>query len=551
MDQQSSSDGVVIGEDRVLNQTINWAALSHQELYDAVHQDNDPAQAYALAGEWNDLGAEMAEASRVLDQRIRATESGWQGAAADSARAATSQLASWGCDAALTSQHMSARINDQGQIVERAKAAMPEPVKFDMAKELAIGFATGGLFGLAIAGADVKAKSDQARAAHDRAVDVMTAMEASSHTVDGNTPRFVPPPNVVAPPPGGGPQPFLGGPGSPFVGGPGPVVPSVPGTPGSVPAGTDPAGQSPAAGDPAGYPSRSYQPATAPAAWSADPSGGDPGGERGGGWGDGSYGGGSPHGGGAPALPGGGSSGGVPGDGGGHTSPAAYSPPTTTNPQYADGYGALPDYGHGRDSVYYPRQAPQWDPSSSFGPRGGAAANEMADPNYWSRMLGSGGAEPGRGGARPGMPGSPGMPAFGPTGGGRVPSGGFGDVPGGARGYGGGGLGPSGAGRIPSGTGAGEFGPRGSSQPLGPGAASAAAEQAATGRAGTPGGRGPAGPGGPATAGGPMGAGAGARGGAQDKERKSAGYLKGEKLIEEPGRIVPPVIGETFKKKQP
>jgi hypothetical protein len=48
-----------------------------------------------------------------------------------------------------------------------------------------------------------------------------------------------------------------------------------------------------------------------------------------------------------------------------------------------------------------------------------------------------------------------------------------------------------------------------------------------------------------------MGAGAGAKGGAEDKERKSAGYIKGEKIIEEPDRIVPPVIGETFKKKQP
>ncbi len=48
------------------------------------------------------------------------------------------------------------------------------------------------------------------------------------------------------------------------------------------------------------------------------------------------------------------------------------------------------------------------------------------------------------------------------------------------------------------------------------------------------------------------GMGAGAAGGRkeEDKERKSAGYIKGEPIYEEPERIVPAVIGETFKKKR-
>jgi hypothetical protein len=562
MDQgNATGGGVVIGQDRAINETVNWAALSHQELYDAVHQDNDPGQTSALAGEWHALGAEMAESSRVMDQQIRATESGWQGTAAESARAATLQLASWGSGAALTSQDMAARINDQGRIVETAKAAMPEPVNFDIGKELAIGFASGGLLGLAIAGADVKAKSDQARAAHDHAVDVMTTMESGSRLVDGSTPQFVPPPNVVAPPPAGAPQPFVGTPRDPGIPVVAPVPPGVP---------SDPAGASPGSGDPAGY-----QPAaaTAPAAWAGPDAGGSGQGDPYGGAGFPAGGGGHPVGSpggphadpcaGSGGQPGGGVPRGVPygaGDGGGYTAPAAYAPPTT-NPRHAGGYGgptAAPDYGQGQNQVRYPQYSPQWGPSSSFGPRGSAAANEMADPNYWSRRLGSGGepgpgGETGRGGgwARPGAAGAPGTPAFGPTGRRIAPGGGAGGPGGGFAGEGG--FGAEGAGRMPSGAGAaaaGESGPRGSGQPLGPGAASAAAEQPAAGRSGAPGGRGAAEPGG-APAAGPMGAGAGARGGAQDKERRAAGYIKGEKIIEEPGRIVPPVIGATFKKKQP
>jgi hypothetical protein len=59
------------------------------------------------------------------------------------------------------------------------------------------GFATGGLIGLAIAAADVKAASDRANAAHQQAVQVMATMENESRAVDNNVPMFAMPPNPV------------------------------------------------------------------------------------------------------------------------------------------------------------------------------------------------------------------------------------------------------------------------------------------------------------------------------------------------------------------
>jgi hypothetical protein len=79
-----------------------------------------------------------------------------------------------------------------------AKAAMPEPVEFDWHTTLTNGFARGGLAGFVAAVADVKTKSEQASAAHQQAVTVMTDMEKQSRAVDTATPWFTPPPDPVA-----------------------------------------------------------------------------------------------------------------------------------------------------------------------------------------------------------------------------------------------------------------------------------------------------------------------------------------------------------------
>ena len=188
---------VYVGEDRALTGTGNWGAVPHEQLYASVHTNNNPAEAYALAGEWTQLGNMMAENSRVMDATIRDTETGWTGPAADVARQATLKLATWGGDAAQTSQYMGTRIADQGLAAERAKAAMPEPVNFDYEQILLQGFATGGLAGFATAVQDVQVKSQQARTAHQQAAQVMADMETQSRTVDETTPRFVRPPEVT------------------------------------------------------------------------------------------------------------------------------------------------------------------------------------------------------------------------------------------------------------------------------------------------------------------------------------------------------------------
>ncbi|NKE64048.1 hypothetical protein FXN61_48090 [Lentzea sp. PSKA42] len=46
----------------VLTDPQNWASRSHQELYAAVHNNNDPGQAGQISSEWGKYGSELTEA---------------------------------------------------------------------------------------------------------------------------------------------------------------------------------------------------------------------------------------------------------------------------------------------------------------------------------------------------------------------------------------------------------------------------------------------------------------------------------------------------------
>lgn len=181
-----------------LRQTHNWASYDHRTLYESVYVGNEPGQVGALAQEWAVLGRDIDDSVQSMKKTLVASEEGWQGVAASDARRAIRGLADWSETAAHTAAGVGERIGEQGQIMATAKAAMPEPIEFDWHTTLANGFASGGLEGLAAAVIDVKAKSDQARAAHLQAVTVMADMEKQSRAVDTATPWFTLPPDPVA-----------------------------------------------------------------------------------------------------------------------------------------------------------------------------------------------------------------------------------------------------------------------------------------------------------------------------------------------------------------
>ena len=185
--------------DRAFVETQNWASRSHRELYDAVHIANDPGRVGQLADEWKKLGREMAESADRMSDKLRSTESGWQGEAADAARSAIQKLADWSRDAGESADALAGRMSEQGRIMETAKAEMPEPVKGgkEIHAQAASTFAAGDLESFTKAMDDLHANQERSSGAHEQAVRVMARMEESSRAIDGDTPRFTQPPDPV------------------------------------------------------------------------------------------------------------------------------------------------------------------------------------------------------------------------------------------------------------------------------------------------------------------------------------------------------------------
>ncbi|MBW4716355.1 PPE domain-containing protein [Saccharothrix obliqua] len=484
--------------DLVLTDTQNWASRSHRELWDAVHNNNDPGQTGEIGAEWGQFGTELTESARVINERVAATESGWTGESADSARAAIKLLADWVTRTAATAVEVGKRVEDQSHIMENARASMPEPVEFTW-DEATGTFTRSGLDGFAGTVVDVQAANDQARAAHEQAVAVMTTMERESRSVDERTPLFTAPFNPVTGRDEQPPQMLMATSGAPTL----TDAQHVSAPPG-VPAGTTVTSGVQVAGT---APTPAYTPPSAPSG--------------GGGGGDSHV---------APYRPEGTTAAAaaakVPVAN--KYQPPSYQPPTPGHqpPGYVPGY--QPPGGKQNPPPYKPA------PPNTVIPKapGGFGPNGAKIPPYVP--AGSPGTPP-----VPGAPGAPGTPPrFGGGG-----AGGFGG--GGAGGFGGGGAGGFGGG------GAGGFGPTGGQ--LAAGGASGVAGPGGGGPRGPMPGYGPAMPGagapGAPMGGAPMGGGHGGQG-QEDKEHRSAAYIRGEDIFEVPGENLPPsVIGGAKKKR--
>ncbi|ONI83610.1 hypothetical protein ALI22I_34635 [Saccharothrix sp. ALI-22-I] len=527
--------------DLVLTDTQNWASRSHRELYEAVHNNNDPGQTGEIGSEWGQFGTELTESARLINERVAVSESGWTGDAADAARLAIKRLAEWVTHTAETAVEVGKRVQDESQIMENARASMPAPVEFNWDQATGA-FTAGGISGLASSAADVQAANDHARALHEHAVTVMGTMERESQAVDQTTPQFTAPFNPVT---GRTEEPqvammratattTLAGVADSAGGGGGDAATKPSGyvTQQAQPAQMSQAGQpmertqaqagqqmtpaQPAAYTPA---AASYSPASSPTGTSGSYSGGG-----------GTYTSGSA----APTTPA------TPMyRPEGTTAAAAAAQVPVANPYTPSNTGYTPSGGN-----YNP-------PGGGYNPPGSSGyvpPYQPANPNAVPRQ-GGGTLPPG---VRPpnyipaGSPGTP--PVTGTPGGGGAGGGGGGGAGGGA-GAGrmpGGGMPPGGFG---GGGGAGGFGPTGSGG--GGGSMSAGGSTGVVG----PGARGPMqaggfGPGGAGAAGAPMGGapmGGGAPAGGQqgeDKEHRAAAYIRGEDIFDVPGENLPPsVIG--------
>ncbi|GAB2808728.1 PPE domain-containing protein [Lentzea nigeriaca] len=523
----------------VLTDPQNWASRSHQELYAAVHTNNDPGQAGQISSEWGKYGSELTEAARTINAVITASESKWTGGAAEAARDAMKKLGDWVDETARTAVDVGKKVSEQGNVMEAARAQMPAPVQFDWAKVATV-LAGPGTPAFVMAAADIAVTNAKARAAHDQAIAVMTNMEANSRQIDTSTPTFKPPFNPTT----------------------GKVEEPVLATRRLAPVSTLRGADALTSTHPQGAGAGT---ATAPTGTALSPGAVPPG--------AGSY---TPA---AAAMPAGGS---YAPDAAAMPTGGSYTPAAAATPAGGSGGGSWatppppirPDLTAAAAATYTP-QPSSYTPQSFSG---GGGNTYTSGTDYKPQFSGGGTPYPGAGPInRPGSTPRPNVTTPKPTippglndpntylpkdtnlpkgmtpgvtggggggGGGAAAGGGAGAaaaaaaaMKGGAGGFGGGfgGAGAAGGGGAMQSGGAAGVAQGGRAMPTGmtlPGASAAAGS--AAGGAG-------------------MGAGAGAAGGrgGEDKERKSASYIMGGDLFEVPGENLPPsVIGGTKPKKQ-
>lgn len=176
--------------DLALGDPVNWAAMSHRELFAAVHQNNEPTKGHELSREWGDVAGELEEVTSDFADSVRRSESGWQGEAAEAARTHLLELARRGAELAETVRGVGERVSEESTVVERAKAAMPEPLNFDFDGFLRQAFTEGGLAAFTVASSAIAPMANESNSRHQQAVDVMTRMESESRQVDASTPAF-------------------------------------------------------------------------------------------------------------------------------------------------------------------------------------------------------------------------------------------------------------------------------------------------------------------------------------------------------------------------
>lgn len=195
---------------------VDWMTHSHQQLHAMATQGLDLPGANTVAAKWAEIGEALQELSQDLDRAVSASQQGWEGDAAELARATAAKLTAWAEDTGHRAYEASGCVSRQAEICARASNEMPEPIGVeqppppcgnpDLPQFWPAGTGggtvamsagpppnpfTGGGFGEATQLVEPPwSDQEQARARHEHAAEVMSQLQRESYEVYGSVPRF-------------------------------------------------------------------------------------------------------------------------------------------------------------------------------------------------------------------------------------------------------------------------------------------------------------------------------------------------------------------------
>ncbi|OZM73269.1 hypothetical protein CFN78_10425 [Amycolatopsis antarctica] len=166
-----------------LDGDVDWMTYSHAELYAMAHEGVNLAEATSVAASWAELAEELDELGARLGKALAASADGWEGEAADAARAGVERLVSWTSATAASGKDVSTCVIRQADIAETARRTMPEPPEASPVRRcVALNLV-----------ADPGPERLAAQQLHRRAAEVMQRMQQASNEVYADVPAFTSP----------------------------------------------------------------------------------------------------------------------------------------------------------------------------------------------------------------------------------------------------------------------------------------------------------------------------------------------------------------------
>jgi hypothetical protein len=172
----------------------NYPGLPHDELKKLVTVNVDPGAAYKAGDEWKQLAGQLREAAITLDAAINGSQSHWEGAAADLARAHLSKVRDWSADTAEYFNATGTAMHDQVDAAAKAKTDMPDPINFDPVKMFEQ--AAGNPISMITLPVQMYETYNASNEAKDKAVKVVETRDASMQLASSSIPAFTPPPDI-------------------------------------------------------------------------------------------------------------------------------------------------------------------------------------------------------------------------------------------------------------------------------------------------------------------------------------------------------------------
>jgi hypothetical protein len=174
---------------------VDYLGFDHHALKQMVDVGNDPGQVDDMAGAWREVGGAFARFGHAIAGAVTASETEWQGAAADQARDVAAEMGNWFGGVAVGAEAAGASLATQAEAAGTARRSMPEPVDFSILDALTMLKSETNPVNLPTVMSDIRQQFEAKQQAHAEAANVVRAYDTTLYETAATMPAFAPPPD--------------------------------------------------------------------------------------------------------------------------------------------------------------------------------------------------------------------------------------------------------------------------------------------------------------------------------------------------------------------